>query len=154
MKNVILILGILIFTIGCGGGSTETNNTSKPKPKSMIEKASKADPKGVGTIKKVALNNPLDEGMIKRGSAIYDLKCAACHKLSDKRVVGPGWKGITSRRTPEWIMNMTINVEEMLDKDPAAKELLKECLVRMPNQNLKEDEARDVLEFMLKNDAE
>jgi hypothetical protein len=41
----------------------------------------------------------------------------------------------------------------MLEEDPAARALLEECLVRMPNQNLTFDDARDVLEFMLSNDA-
>ena len=80
-----------------------------------------------------------------QGNAIYDMKCSACHKLTDMRVVGPGWKGVTDRRTPEWIMNMTLNVDVMLEKDPAAQAMLKECLVRMPNQNLNQEDARAVL---------
>ena len=83
------------------------------------------------------------------------LKCAACHKLTDQRVVGPGWAGITSKNEqPEWIMNMTLNVDVMLEQDEEARKLLKECLVRMPNQNLTIGEARDVLEFMFDNDAQ
>ena len=69
------------------------------------------------------------------------------------RVVGPGWAGVTTKRKPEWIMNMTTNVEAMLEEDPAARELLKECLVRMPNQNMTTADARNVLEFMYKNDG-
>jgi hypothetical protein len=62
--------------------------------------------------------------------------------------VGPGWKGVTERRKPEWIMNMIMNVDVMLSEDPEAQKLLEECLVRMPNQNLNRTEAREVLEFM------
>ena len=51
-------------------------------------------------------------------------------------------------------MNMITNVDMMLEKDPEAQRLLEECLVRMPNQNLTKDEARQVLEFMRKNDGE
>ena len=91
--------------------------------------------------------------MVTRGEAIYQMKCAACHKLTDQRVVGPGWAGVTTKRKPEWIMNMTTNVEAMLSEDPAAQELLKECLVRMPNQNMTLEDARNVLEFMYDNDA-
>jgi DNA recombination-dependent growth factor C len=69
------------------------------------------------------------------------------------RVVGPGWKGITEKRKPEWIMNMTLNIDVMLEEDAEARELLKECLVRMPNQNLSNEDARDVLEFMYANDG-
>jgi hypothetical protein len=42
----------------------------------------------------------------------------------------------------------------MLEKDPEAQKLLEECLVRMPNQNLSQEEARKVLEFQRHNDGE
>jgi hypothetical protein len=74
--------------------------------------------------------------------------------LTDEKLVGPGWKGVTKQRKPEWIMNMITNVDMMLEKDPAAQKLLEECLVRMPNQNLTTDEARKVLEFQRSNDGE
>ena len=77
----------------------------------------------------------------------------ACHKLTDEKLVGPGWKGVTDRRTPEYIMNFVTNTDEMLNKDPNAKALLEVCMVRMPNQNLTDDEAREMLEFMRKNDG-
>ncbi len=49
-------------------------------------------------------------------------------------------------------MNFVTNTDEMIEKDPAAQKMLEECLVRMPNQNLSEQDARSVLEFMRKND--
>lgn len=81
------------------------------------------------------------------------MKCASCHKLTNEKLVGPGWKGVTDRRQPEWIMNFVTNTEEMLHKDTAAQNLLEVCLVQMPNQNLSDDDARSVLEFMRKNDG-
>jgi hypothetical protein len=41
----------------------------------------------------------------------------------------------------------------MIDKDPELQAQLELCLVRMPNQSLTDKEARDVLEFMRKNDG-
>ena len=111
------------------------------------------DGKGVGEIKEVTLNNPLDQAMVARGKGIYEMKCSTCHKLNDQRISGPGWKGLSTRRKPEWIMNMITNVDIMLDEDPTAQALLEECLVRMPNQNLSIGDARDVLEFIYHNDA-
>lgn len=147
-KLLVLILGMGMLFSAC---------SSKSSQSSSVDQATTLPPttsdKGVGEIKSVTLNNPLKPEMVARGQAIYDMKCGACHKLDDMRVVGPGWKGITGRRKPEWIMNMITNVEVMLDKDPAAQALLEECLTRMPNQNVSIGDSRDILEFMLSNDG-
>ncbi len=156
MKKLVIFVSLAFFVFACGDSGSENSNAANDTKTSTETKPEKeeADPKGIGEIKNVALNDPLDEEMIASGKNIYEVKCAACHKLSDQRVVGPGFAGITSRRTPEWIMNMTLNVDVMLEKDPEARKLLKECLVRMPNQNLSQGDARDVLEFMYHNDTQ
>lgn len=155
MKKVIIFLAFAALLIACGSETTTEQDDPAPKPKSMVKKDKPADDgKGIGAIKNVELNTPLVASMVENGKGVYELKCAACHKLTDQRVVGPGWKSITEKRKPEWIMNMTLNVDVMLAEDPTARELLKECLVRMPNQNLTEQEARDVLEFMYANDGQ
>jgi hypothetical protein len=41
----------------------------------------------------------------------------------------------------------------MIEKDPAVQAQLELCLVRMPNQNLSDAEARNILEFMRRNDG-
>lgn len=114
-----------------------------------------SDPtKGIGQITNVELKTPLETDRIGRGKAIYEMKCQACHKLDDMRVVGPGWKDVTKKRKPEWIMNMILNVDVMLDQDPEAQKLLELCLMRMPNQNVSVGDARDIVEFMRQNDGE
>jgi mono/diheme cytochrome c family protein len=111
-----------------------------------------ADGKGIGEVKSVTLNTPLEDDRIARGKSIYEMKCQACHRLDETRVVGPGFKGLTEKRKPEWIMNMITNVDVMLDNDPTAQALLELCLMRMPNQNVSIGDARDILEFMREND--
>jgi cytochrome c len=133
--------------------------------KEAAEKAAKDSPSPVeaaekqpevhGTeIKSVELSNPLNAEWVTAGKAIYESKCLSCHKLDATRVVGPGWEGVTKRREPVWIMNMITNVETMLEKDEEAQKLLEQCLVRMPNQNVSEPDARKILEFMRENDGE
>ena len=149
MRKVFVLVLCAACLYACGGGDSASGETGKaPVPEKKVDEG-----KGIGEIKEVTLNNPLKHEMVDKGRAIYDMKCSACHKLTDQRVVGPGWKGVTVRRKPEWIMNMTTNVDIMLAEDPAAQALLKECLVRMPNQNLTIGDARDVLEFMYSNDG-
>ena len=153
MKKNIFFALLALFIIACGGSPESSDpNAPKPKAKSMLAEEPADDGKGIGEFKNVELNDPLNVSMIANGKSVYEIKCAACHKLTDQRVVGPGWAGVTERRKPEWIMNMITNVDVMLAEDPEAQAQLKECLVRMPNQNLSTKDARDVLEFMYEND--
>lgn len=102
----------------------------------------------------LTLTTPLDQSKVTAGKATYELKCQSCHKLTPDKLVGPGWKDVTKRRKPIWIMNMITNVEMMLETDPEAQKLLEQCMVRMPNQNITRDQALEVLEFMRSNDGE
>ncbi len=147
----ITIVGILFFA-ACGGGDGETTADANARNE-KAEPLNTGSDKGIGKFDNVELSETINADMAAAGEKIYDVKCASCHKLSDERLVGPGWKGVMNRHTPEWIMNFSTNVDEMLDKDPTAMALLEECLVRMPNQNLSDDDARHVLEFMRQNDA-
>lgn len=157
---LILALCLMVFITACGNKETpSTNNTqSAEKPKSMMgaeteqEKMIK-DGRGIGEVKMVSLSVPLEQERVKRGKDIYDMKCSSCHKLTDERFVGPGWKDVTIRRKPEWIMNMVTNADVMLERDPEAQKMLELCLTRMPNQNVSIGDARDVLEYMRSNDG-
>lgn len=116
--------------------------------------AAKYDPnRGTGKFTHVDIAKKLDENLANDGEKIYNVKCSGCHKLTDEKLVGPGWLGVTKRYKPEWIMNFITNTDEMLEKDPRAQANLQICLVRMPNQNLSDKNARDLLEFMRKNDG-
>lgn len=132
------------------------NSEEKPKEETTVQEPAKDQPETHGTEVKpedVALTTPLNQEWVKTGKSTYDLKCQSCHKLTDERLVGPGWAGVTKRREPHWIMNMITNVDMMLETDPEAQKLLEQCLVRMPNQNITKDDARQVLEFMRSNDG-
>jgi len=157
MKHKFLFACALItglFLAGCGGSQEKSGEEKTPgTTESLVEKPAAADPKGIGKFKSVELTHPLDEAMVAKGKEIAGVKCTSCHKLTEEKLVGPGWKGVTDRRTPEWIMNFVTNVDEMLNKDSEAQALLELCMVRMPNQNLKDEEARAILEFMRKNDG-
>jgi len=153
MKKLFPLVILLAILASCGPEKPKEENTSEGYPTAEVPNKD-TDGKGIGQVTEVKLNTPLEQERIPRGQAIYEMKCQACHKLDDQRVVGPGWKGVTQRRKPEWIMNMVTNVEVMLDQDAEAQKLLELCLTRMPNQNVSVGDARDILEFMRKNDGE
>jgi mono/diheme cytochrome c family protein len=134
-----------LFILSCGGDAKKDSKAEKP---AEVEAPAEIDPmkdKGIGPITSVTLGE-LDEAMAATGKDVFKLKCSACHKVS-KRFVGPALTGIMDRRTPEWIMNMILNPEEMVAKNKIAKDLLAEYLSPMANQSLTEEEARQILEY-------
>ena len=156
MKTTILLAVILVF-VACGGPEPASEEAKKPTLQESTEVSGdnpSYDPhRGEGKFTTVELGDKLDGALADAGEKVIGVKCASCHKMTDEKLVGPGWKGVTSRRTPPWIMNFITNPDPMIDKDPQLQAQLEICLVRMPNQNLSDEEARQVLEFMRKNDG-
>ncbi len=155
-KHIILFLAILIY--GCSGNTPPVEKESTGSGNDLMKEAEKKpDPehekKGIGKFTHIDIPATLDAKMAEGGNKTYDLKCSSCHKLTGEKLVGPGWKGVTARRDAAWVMNFVTNTDEMLNKDPKAMAMLEECLVRMPNQNLSDEDARAVYEFMRKNDG-
>lgn len=134
--------------------AADGSSTEGTTAKSATADPSTYDPnRGLGKFTTVDLGTKLNETMAAEGEKIQSVKCSACHKLTDEKLVGPGWKGVTSRHKPEWIMNFITNPDPMIDKDPKVQAMLEICLVRMPNQSLNDTDARNLLEFMRKNDG-
>ncbi len=168
MKKIIgsLLFAVSVIAISCGGGDTKDSTTTVASTEPTVDATAmdtaatatgdnpSYDPnRGAGKFTDVKVGDKLDVAMAAKGQKVAELKCYSCHKLTDEKLVGPGWKGVTSRHHPDWIMNFMTNPDEMLDKDPKAQAMLDICMVRMPNQNLKDNEARELLEFMRKNDG-
>jgi mono/diheme cytochrome c family protein len=162
MKRItisILAIALVIGLASCGGGGGETetksekkvsfNKSAKKETKTEAKADDLGDPmsmKGIGPITSIELGE-IDPAMAEEGKEIYEANCTACHKV-DKKFVGPMIKGVTERRSPEWIMNMILNPEEMIQKDPLAKQVMVESnMAVMANQSLTEDQARKILEY-------
>jgi len=152
-KLSLFIVALALFT-SCGKKENATEDFSTGAATETTADPSSYDPnRGIGKFTNVELGDKLDVAMAAEGEKIQAVKCSACHKLTDEKLVGPGWKGVTSRVKPEWIMNFITNPDPMIDKDPKLQALLEICLVRMPNQSLSDTDARNLLEFMRKNDG-
>lgn len=162
MKKIILPFALLSISLGfvsCGGGGSEEapkeekkvqmNMDAAASPKTETASADVGDPMtnmGIGPVSSVELGE-LDQAMAAEGQKLYEEYCTACHKI-DKKFVGPSPKGILDRRTPEWVMNMILNPEEMIQKDPLAKQVMIESnMAVMANQNMTEEQARKILEY-------
>lgn len=137
------LLLVLTTFVACSS-KNDQGNTAAP--------ASPISDKGIGPVKSLTLV-AVDPQLAAKGQQLFQSKCSACHKI-DEKYVGPVLKGVTQRRSPEWIMNMILNPQEMTQKDPVAKDLLATHLTQMTFQNVSEEDARAILEYFRQNDAQ
>jgi hypothetical protein len=153
--NFIVICGLMMAS-GCGidfftldddypGDAAKSGNPNS---------STGCNPNEAGKFSGIKFTQPLDSLMIVSGQSIAGAKCSGCHKFTDENLIGPGWKGITKRRDPEWIMNFITNTCPILRKDPHSQSEISTCQVRTPRPYITDTQARQVLEFMRKNDSQ
>ncbi len=160
MKNwttfLVFALSISIGIISCGEKKEEKkegfeiNRAKQETPKEEVSEGVPVDlsNNGIGPITELTFPDEIDTELAAQGEAKFNAICVACH-LVDQRMIGPAMKGVYERRSPAWVMNMILNPDGMLKDDPIAKALLKEYNnAIMLNQNLTEEEARAVAEYL------
>ena len=157
MKNWITLLSLSLLIIGCGEkkeekkeGGFEINRAKKEVAPKEVSEGVPVDlsNKGIGPVSSLEFSDEIDKELAAAGEAKFNAICIACHMV-DQRMIGPAMEGVYERRSPEWVMNMILNPDGMLKEDPIAKALLKEYNnAIMLNQNLTEEEARAVAEYL------
>ncbi len=158
-----LLLLLILSTTSCGTSNKNSKevqnksdfknvdansfNNEDAKPPVPPSKTIDLKNKGTGPITHLVLPQEIDKELAAKGEKIHQQKCMVCHRPYQK-LIGPAPVDILKRRTPEWVMNLIINPEEMVQKDPLAKALMEEYHgVVMPNQKVSEDDARAILEY-------
>lgn len=145
---------LLMFTVAlalpvlsaCGGGEPEADGPPPAAAPSDGLTAFQLE-HGIGPLTSpVTLGEP-DEELAEQGEALFQLKCMACHRM-EERYIGPPLAAVLDRRTPTYVMNMMLNPTEMTARHPEAKALLAEYLAPMPSQDLTQEEARALLEYI------
>jgi len=151
---LILSLSILlaITLIGCGGETKEGDAEDVPK-KNESGLSDWELENGLGPVKKKLNLGPINQELATVGEEIFETKCGTCHKL-DERYTGPAQRDVLQRVTPEYLLNMTLNPDEMIKKHPRAKKLLAEYMTVMTFQNVKMKDALAILEYFRVLDEE
>ncbi|HQV39666.1 MAG: cytochrome c [Flavobacteriales bacterium] len=152
LRRSFLPLSIALLVAAC---SSDTPKAAAPSDTPgaaapVEEKAPEASsfPAGFITAQDITLDKDIDQGMVAEAKKIFDAKCHVCHGLTEEKVVGPGWKGVINERKPEWIMNMMLHTQWMVENDPDAQALVEETKTVMPDQELTKDQARAMLELI------
>ena len=166
IRTILMLFVAFIALASCGGNknkSAEKADNEEVKKEETVAKTETQptvkgeipidmNDKGIGPVKSLELGD-IDPTLAEKGKESYKLSCTACHKFK-KKYIGPGLKYVTERRSPEWIMNMMLNPEEMVKKNAIAKALIAEYAAPMANQQLKEEDARAILEYFRLKDKE
>lgn len=143
-----LALAALLLGTACGGSDAPPPPATTAAPAAA---GSDLTPfqleNGIGPVTEVITLGTIDKGMADAGKQIFESKCGACHKMTDK-YVGPPLGEVTVRRTPAFIMNQVLNPEGMYSKHPVVKQLLGEYMTQMPNLALTQEQARQVVEYL------
>ena len=156
MKKLIAFMGLALL-VSCGSSNEkkkgfEYNRTQKEEKKAISSDSSEVpvdlENKGIGPVKSLTFDEAIDTALASKGENAFNQKCTACH-MTNKKLIGPAMTGVFDRRSPEWVINFLLNPTEMLKEDPIAKALLKQYNnVMMLNQNLSEEEARAITEYL------
>lgn len=81
------------------------------------------------------------------GAALFEQRCYSCHNIGDGNKIGPDLKGVTERRTKDWLRRFIPAPAALNSKgDPVATELFKQFAPAiMPDQALTPAEIDDIL---------
>jgi len=143
----LLFLASGLFVAGCDSAPASDTEAEPGQTESAQETLDAvAMEQGIGPIRDLDLGE-LDPALVAQGEEQYTLKCSACHKLGE-RYVGPPLGDVLARRRPEFVMNMMLNANEMVERHPTVRELLAEYYTPMPVQAKDEAEARAILEYL------
>lgn len=141
------LASVAVLVLACGGGDAAPPGDQAAAPSAGSDLTPFQLEHGIGPITAPVELGAVDQGMAALGAEVFEVKCSACHKTTE-RYVGPELGGVTARRSPAFILNMILNPQEMIDRHPVVKGLLAEYMSFMPNQGLTEQEARQVLEYL------
>jgi mono/diheme cytochrome c family protein len=141
----IVMVTLIAFFISCKGKENEGSEDLTEEAKEEVvreEQVAKAPP-------------PIDHAIAEKGEELFKTKgCIACHTIGGGRLTGPDLAGVTERRNLEWIQKMILNPDEMLEKDPIARELLATYMVKMTNQNVAPEQAQAIIMYLREKDSE
>lgn len=103
---------------------------------------------GIGPfVDEVVLRDEIDRQLAAQGEAVFAMNCAFCHQM-EGRLAGPPLGDVLARRSPTFILNFIMNPEEMAREHPEGQAMLREYMVVMPYQNITEEQARAILEYL------
>lgn len=144
MHRFIVILTMALVAAACGNGE---NGNGEAEPENGGELTDFELQHGIGPITEPLDLDEIDLERAQRGADLFDSRCASCHRM-EERFVGPPVGNVAENRSPEFVVNFILNPEEMVERHPVGEALLQEYLTIMPYQNVSEERALEILDFL------
>ena len=116
------------------------------------------DPKWRHQERVIEFNKASDTGFalgLQPGQALFKKICAPCHTVGVGDRVGPDLRGVTERRSPEWLTRFIRSPDKVrAEKDPVALDTASRFPgVRMPNLGLTDLDVIDLISFLQAENA-
>ena len=141
----LILLAGLLPVLGCGGGAGSGGGTAATTAAPATSQYD-SGPR--------AFEAPINAALATKGEELFKSKtCSTCHGFG-VRVTGPDLKGVTHRRTVQWMTQQILHPDVMTKEDPIAKQLLGTYLVQMPKLPIAPEEVEALIEFLKKKDAD
>jgi len=145
---LILLFSFSLILTACSGGDSGEQSQSSAEATEEQGLSDFEMEHGIGPVsERMEIGDDIDEELRLRGQEIFEMKCEMCHNM-EGRMVGPPLGDVMERRSPEFVMNMVLNPQGMTKNHPVGQELLQEYMTAMPFQNVKEEDARAIVEYL------
>lgn len=83
------------------------------------------------------------------GKDLFDKQCASCHSIGGGDGGGPDLKGVTAKRSHEWLETVIMEPNKLTaNKDPIQAELVKKYGYEMPNLGIGHDDALKIIAYL------
>jgi protein SCO1/2 len=104
-------------------------------------------------VRVIGFNKASDTGValgLQPGQSLFKKICAPCHTIGVGDRVGPDLRGVTERRSPEWLTRFIHAPEKVrAEKDPVAMETAARFPgIRMPNLGLTDLDVIDLISYL------
>jgi len=137
-----MFLLVLAASTGCQSGGASPGATKASASGSKYDAGPRAG------------EQPGDEELAEQGEKLFREKgCSACHAFG-VRMSGPDLKGVSMRRTAQWMEHQILEPEVMVKEDPISRALFAQYALQMTNQHLTPAEAKAVIEYLKHQDHE
>ena len=80
LLSVLSVISMLVISCGSNTQQSASTQSAATAAKDTVVPPAGDESKGYGKFKDVQLTHPLDQALVQKGKAIYDVKCSSCHK--------------------------------------------------------------------------